>query len=272
MRIAVITGASSGMGRESAIQLADRYGRYLDEIWLIARRKEKMEILKSRISVPLRLFPADLTEPARLDDLKRALKEEKPRVLFLVNAAGYGKIGPVGSLPLETEVGMVRLNCQALCAVTHLVLPYVADNGRIIQYASAAAFLPQPRFAIYAATKAFVLSYSRALNSELKDRRICVTAVCPGPVKTEFFDVAGFSGQIAVYKRLSMADPVRVVRKALLDSAAGKSVSVYGPMMLVLFFFAKLLPHSLILGALGVLERKMTHKTSSSLQKPGRKG
>lgn len=88
---------------------------------------------------------------------------------------------------MEEETGMVDVNCRALTAVTRLVLPYMSENSRILQFASAAAFLPQPRFAVYAATKSFVLSYSRALAMELKSRQIYVTAVCPGPVKTEFF-------------------------------------------------------------------------------------
>ena len=142
---------------------------------------------------------------------------------------------------------MVALNCQALCAVTRLVLPYMAKNGRIIQFASAAAFLPQPGFAVYAATKSFVLSYSRALNSELKPRGICVTAVCPGPVKTEFFDIAETTGTIPLYKRLVMARPEKVAALALRESMMGKTVSVYGPLMKAFFLLSKILPHSLLL-------------------------
>ena len=87
------------------------------------------------------------------------------------------------------ETGMVDVNCKSLVYMTSLCLPYLAEGGRILQFASAAAFVPQPGFAVYAASKAFVLSYSRALNKELRPRRIAVTAVCPGPVKTEFFQV-----------------------------------------------------------------------------------
>ena len=248
MRIAVITGASSGMGMECAVQLADRYGRYLDEIWLIARRKEKMEALKDQLPVSLRLFPTDITDRIQLERLKMALEEEKPKVLFLVNAAGFGKIGPVGSLPLETEDGMIRLNCQALCTVTHMVLPYMADNGRILQFASSAAFLPQPRFAIYAATKSFVLSYSRALNVELKSRRICVTAVCPGPVKTEFLEKAYGKQEMSFYKKLVMADCEKVVSRAIEDGKKGRAVSVYGGTMKFLRIISRLLPEEVLAG------------------------
>lgn len=249
-KIAIVTGASSGMGRETAVQLADRFGGKLDEIWLIARRKERMEELIGRVPVALRLFPIDITDRIQLERLKIALGEETPRVVFLVNAAGFGKIGRVGELSLADEAGMIQLNCQALCMVTHLVLPYMASKGRIIQYASAASFLPQPKFAIYAATKAFVTSYSRALGAELSGadgKDICVTAVCPGPVKTEFFDIAETTEVIPLYKRLVMADPAKVVKKAIQDSLMGKTMSIYGPLMQVFALLAKVIPHPWIL-------------------------
>ncbi len=258
MKIAVITGASSGMGMETAIQLADRFGGKLDEIWLIARRRERMEVLNGHVPVSLRFFPMDITDRIQLERLKIELETIRPKVIFLVNAAGFGKIGKIGSLPLEAEMGMVQLNAQALLTVTHLVLPYMAKNGRIIQYASAAAFLPQPGFAIYAATKAFVLSYSRGLNTELKGRGICVTAVCPGPVKTEFFDIAESTGKIPLYKRLAMADPTKVVKQAIEDSIMGKSLSIYGITMKLFYILCKGIPHSWILNIWGCLNRNKT--------------
>ena len=246
MKTAIITGASSGLGREMARQIGDRFGG-IREVWLIARREERLQELAEEMPVPVRIFPLDLTETAALEVLERELRERKPEVMSLVNASGYGKIGPVERLSLEEETGMVALNCQALCAVTRLVLPYMARKGRIIQFASAAAFLPQPDFAVYAATKSFVLSYSRALNSELKPREICVTAVCPGPVKTEFFDIAETTGSIPLYKRLVMAKPEKVAALALRDSMMGKTVSVYGPLMKAFWLISKILPHGLLL-------------------------
>ena len=164
-KIAVITGASSGMGREMAFQLADRF-EVLEEIWLIARRKERLEELRGQFPAAIRCFALDITDETERKQLEMALAEEKPDVKFLVNAAGIGKIGNVGDLSEGDECGMVRLNCEALCAMPHLVLPYMSRGSRIIQFASSAAFLPQPKFAIYAATKSFVLSYSRALKQE----------------------------------------------------------------------------------------------------------
>ncbi len=246
MKIAVVTGASSGMGRETIIQLWEHFKGF-DEIWIIARRRERLDELDRQVGVPLRKFALDLTRERDRDVLLRALSARKPQVKFLVNAAGFGMIGQVEELGLKSETDMVALNCEALCAVTRMVLPYMECNSRIIQYASSAAFLPQPGFAIYAATKSFVLSYSRALNQELKTRNIYVTSVCPGPVKTEFFDIAETTGEMALYKRLVMANPKRVVSKAIRDSVAGKEISVYGLTMKAFRILCKVLPHRLIL-------------------------
>lgn len=246
MKTAIITGASSGMGRECVFQLADRFGG-LEEIWVIARRADKLEALRGQLPVPLRILPLDLTDPKDLETLKKELEQYQPQVRFLVNAAGYGRNGRIGSAELAQETGMVRLNCEALCAVTHLVLPYLADHSRILQFASAAAFLPQPDFAIYAATKAFVLSYSRALHEELRERDIAVTAVCPGPVRTEFLELAGGMKAMPSYKRYFLADPKRVVKKAIRDSMAGRPVSVYGMSMQGFGAVCKMLPQSLLL-------------------------
>lgn len=257
MKIAIVTGASAGMGREAAIQIGDRFNG-IEEIWIIARREDRLKELALQIPKKVRCFAIDLSvsEDSLIREdrlgkqglaiLKEALLAYTPDVKFLINAAGYGKIGPVGTIDRKTESGMVVLNCQALCAVTLMVLPYMSDNSRMIQFASAAAFVPQPKFAIYAATKAFVLSYSRALNEELKPRGICVTAVCPGPVKTEFFDIAETSGKIPLYKMLAMADPEKVVRLALRDSMMGKSMSVYGIFMKLFLILCKVCPHQLI--------------------------
>ena len=265
MKIAIVTGASSGMGREAVFQIGDRFPG-IDEVWVIARRKERLLELAgeavpegsggkkwpaSSIPARVRCFAADVTDPAGREMIGAALREEKPEVKILVNAAGTGVIGHVGSQPEETECGMVRLNCEALCAMTAMVLPYMGRNSRIIQFASAAAFLPQPDFAIYAASKAFVLSYSRALGMELKDQGICVTAVCPGPVKTEFLEIAQKEHEIPFYKKLVMADPKKVVNKAIKDSMAGRPVSVYGIVMKLFWIVSKILPHGLILEMMG---------------------
>ncbi len=253
MMIAVVTGATSGMGRECAIQLWEQF-KGLDEIWAIGRRKERLEQLKDFIGIPVRTFDLDLTEEKDLERLKAALTQAGPQVKFLVNAAGFGKIGGVRELSVSDQTGMAELNCTALTAVTSMVLPFMPNNSRILQFASSAAFLPQPGFAVYAATKAYVLSYSRALNRELKDRGISVTAICPGPVKTEFFDIAQTTGEIPLYKQFVMAKPDRVVKKAIRDSVSRHELSVYGWTMKAFYLLTKLLPHRLILDVMERIE------------------
>lgn len=244
--IAIVTGASSGMGREF-VKLLDKESVTLDEIWVIARRGERLKALAKEVHTKLVPIEADLSGSEASAVLDYMLKDKKPSVKFLINSAGFGKIGKINNLPLNVQLSMVKVNCQALTEITGLVLPYMAKKSRIINLASAASFLPQPGFAVYAATKAYVLSFSRALNQELAHTKIRVTAVCPGPVKTEFFNLAEQTGTVPAYKKLAMADPVKVVKKAYRDSIAGKNISVYGGVMKAFHVLTKLIPHELIL-------------------------
>ena len=247
MKIALVTGASSGMGREAACFLAE-HAKKLDEIWLIARRKEEMEKLtKQYPNVNFRIFAMDLLEETDEDELILALNVSKPRIKFLVNASGFGKIGSFCETSEKDNTNMVRLNCEALTRMTYIALPYMQENSYILQFASSAAFLPQPGFSVYAASKSYVLSFSRALNQELKSRKIHVTAICPGPVKTEFFDIAQEKAEIKLYKKLVMANPKKVVKKAFLDAKKGKVISVYGCTMKAFRGLCKVLPHQFIL-------------------------
>lgn len=247
MRIVVVTGASSGMGREFVKQIGHFY-RTLDEIWVIARRAERLKELQKDSIVPLRIFEGDLLKRPVYTMLKQALEEEHPDIRMLVNAAGFGKVGTVEEILNEdknTQLEMIDLNCISLSRMTFFCLPYLSKGSRILNLASAAAFCPQPLFTVYAATKSYVLSFSRALGEELRPKGIVVTAVCPGPVDTEFFDVSGQMGNI--WKQIVIAKAPDVVRKALLDCRSGKSVSVYGFAMKGARIASKLLPHNLIL-------------------------
>lgn len=246
MRIAIITGASAGMGWEAAKQIDAKF-KAIDEIWLIARRMDRLRELESQLQKKARCFALDLTDHASFELFQNELQQCKPDVKMLINSAGYGKIGKVGEVPYSKETGMVELNCEAVVGMTSIVLPYMTKNSRIIQFASAAAFAPEPSFCIYAATKAFVLSYSRALNEELKPRKIYVTAVCPGPVDTEFFDVAEETGGISLLKKLVKADPKKVVELAIEDSRHGRAMSVYGPLVKLFYVLSKILPHSILM-------------------------
>lgn len=249
MKIAVVTGASSGMGREFVRQIGYFY-RNLDEIWVIARRRGRLEALEKESRVPIRIFDGDLLKKQIYKQYHSELKACRPDVRMLINAAGFGRSGTFNDIASEDkklQTDMVDLNCRALTRMIQITLPYMNKGGRIINLASAAAFCPQNGFAVYAATKAYVLSLSRALSSELRFRGISVTAVCPGPVDTEFFRVSG--ELTAPLKKLTMAKAPAVVRKALKDSRKRREVSVYGAAMKTARIGAKLLPHRLILKA-----------------------
>lgn len=246
MRIAIVTGASSGMGREFVFQISRRYPR-LDEIWVLARREDKLYELQEAIKMIVRVIPADLTRDEDLRRFSLILETYKPDVKLLVNCAGYGVLSTFELSSYEQQIGMIDLNCRALTATTYLVLPYMKKNSRVIQLASAAGFLPQPGFCVYAASKSYVISFSRALGVELKGRGITVTAVCPGPVKTEFFDRADPDHAVKWYKRISMAKPEKVVSKALRDAALGDKLSIHGLLMNLFHVITDLLPQGLLM-------------------------
>lgn len=245
MKIAIVTGASSGIGREFANQIPRLYQK-LDEIWVISRRTERLENLKKESPVPVRIFDSDLKRDYVYERLARELATRTPDIRMLVNAAGYGKIGGIQEMDMEEQLGMLDVNCRALTRLTGLCLPYMSRKSRIIQVASAAAFSPQPGFAVYTASKSYVYSFSHALGWELKGKGILVTVVCPGPVDTEFFEHTG--GHSSSTKKSLRADAKAVVRRALLDSVKGKRVSVYGKTMKAARLGAKLLPCTLSAG------------------------
>jgi hypothetical protein len=246
-QIAVVTGASSGMGKEFVRQIVAQLP-HLDEIWLIARRKEALEQLKKEFpKQTFRVFALDLEQPASWKCYEKELESQTPKIKLLVNAAGYGVIGKTKEIDVMEQTGMIRLNCEALEAMTQISIPYLNKGGRVIQVASGSVFFPQPGFNVYAATKAFVLYYSRALGQELKKDGITVTTVCPGPVETEFFDRAEVIHASPSYKKAFRASKEKVVAKAMKDSRKKKSISVYGISMKGLRVLAKWLPHELLL-------------------------
>ena len=246
MSIAVVTGASSGMGMEFVRQIDKK--EKLDEIWVIARRTERLEQLAAECTTPVIPLSLDLTDPASLEKLRAMLSQRKPEVSMLVNASGFGKYGTYLDLTDEEIDRMIDLNIKSTVHVTYDVLPYMPDGSRILTIGSASAFQPLPEFIMYAATKSFVVSFCRALNVELRSRKITVTCVCPGYVRTEFFQVAQDTKNPTTCTNFKpMYEPEDVVRKALKDSKKGRDLSVLGMNTKLKRWAGKLLPARMVM-------------------------
>jgi len=250
LNIILITGASSGMGRESARQLDKIYTDKIDEIWLIARRRNRLEELAAELTHPCHILEMDLANKDSFDKLDAELKLLDCKIKFLVNAAGFGVAGKFTENDLSRQLEMINVNCVALTAVTGIALKYMSDNSRILQFASSAAFVPQPGFGIYAATKAFVLSFSESLNAELKPRNISVTAVCPGPVDTEFFDIAGNTFDTFDFKKSFMANEKDVVKEAIVDAYNRRPISIHKLSMKAFRMLTQSVPEEAVVFAL----------------------
>ena len=230
-KITIITGASSGMGAEFARQIAKNTES--TEIWLFARNKEKLDSVKSEIETTenapqIKCVPMNLSGKEGVNLFKTFLATEKIsggyEIDMLVNNAGFGTYGEFSETPLERELEMIDLNCTALTGLCGAVLPFLHENSTIINVASLAAFLPLGNFAVYAATKAYVLSFSVALAAELKDKKIKVCALCPGSVSTDFANVASNGARKEV---LHGKDPVAVVAHCLKMAKKGKRIILW---------------------------------------------
>lgn len=247
MRIGIVTGASSGLGRAFARRI-DRTME-LDELWLVARRRERLEDLAAGLRCRGRVFSLDLTDRASSAVLEQALQEAGARVDILVCAAGFGKFGRAEDLSRQETDDMIALNCRAAVDVTRVCIPHMARGSRVLEVCSCAAFQPLPGFNLYAATKAFLLRYTRALRWELATRGIRVTAVCPWWIRTEFMTVARQTDHPeAVGHITKLAQrPESVAAWALTMNALGLAVTTCGPVALVQRIAAKFLPHCVIM-------------------------
>ena len=256
MRIAIVTGASSGMGREFVKQVSKK--EKFDEIWVIARRKEALESLKKEVKAKIRPITLDLQNSESFETYKKLLAEEKPEVALLANIAGYGKFGKYDEITLEDCLGMIDLNCKALVAMSQLTIPYMKRGSKILQLDSLSAFQPVPYLNVYGSSKSFVLSYSRALNRELKTKGIRVMSVNPGWVKTEFFDHATKTSNDAITYFNVMYDAKDVIKTAIRDLYhTKKDVSIHGFQIKAQVLLVKLLPHKIVME---IWMRQQKHK------------
>ena len=243
MNIAVITGASSGMGREFVYAIDKEYE--LSEIWVAARRKERLEELQARCRTKIRPLVFDLSNPASFVEYKALLEAEKPQIRVLVNAAGYGLFGTFEEMGLEEQLGIVDVNDKALTAMCLLSLPYMRKGDAIVNLGSNSSWQPVPYLNVYAASKAYVLSFSRGLGRELKPRGVHVMCVCPGWIRTEFMDTAVHDDTIQYYDR--WYTPEQVIEQAMKDLKKKKKVSILGAPVRRQVRLVKFLPTDVVL-------------------------
>lgn len=224
MKIAVVTGASSGIGREFVYAVDKKYS--FDEIWVIARRAERLEELKGKCRNTIRPIALDLAADADLKAYAELLEKEKPEIALLVNAAGCGVFGPFEEKDLDALLHSARLNALSLTAMCHLSLPCMKSGSAIINMGSNSSWQPVPYQAVYGASKSYVLSLSRAIGRELRPRGVHVMCVCPGWIKTEFQQHAKHDEYIRYVDR--WYGPEEVAAQAMKDLEKKKTVSILG--------------------------------------------
>ena len=237
-KIAVVTGASSGMGRDFVLAVDKEF--HPQEIWVIARREDRLLALQEQVQAAVVPLAMDLSQDESFRRYQEALAQEQPEIVALVNAAGYGKFTPFTGMDLPSQLGIVELNDRVLTAMCHMSLPYMHPGSKIINLGSNSSWQPVPYMSVYGASKAYVLSFSRALGRELKSRDIQVLCVCPGWVKTEFMDRAVHDNTVSFYDR--WYESKDVVDKAMADLRKGKTVSILGFPVRMQVRLVKLLP------------------------------
>ena len=243
--IAIVTGATSGVGREFVRQLDAGAGGPLDEIWIIGRKIETMERICANNQVPTRYFALDLCDPASFETLSAELEREGADtcVQWLINSAGFGKFGQLDDISRKDNADMVRLNCLAVLEMCYLALPHMASGSRIINMASVAAFLPQPYLSVYSASKRFVLDLTRSLDAELREVGIRACAVCPKFMKTGFLDEPGNSDIAGAMCAVGFEDVSACVRRAIRAALFGSNMCITSFDMRLAYIATKVLPY-----------------------------
>lgn len=247
MNIAIISGASSGMGKEFVLKADQRYN--LDEIWVIARRKERLVALQEGVKAKIIPLSYDLTKQESLKEIEDKLKAENPDVKLLVNCSGFGKFAEFIESDYDSNASMCDLNLKSLILMTQICLPFIKEGGKILNVGSMSSFEPVPHLSVYAATKAGVLSYSRALAFELKPKKIRVLCVCPYWVKTEFFGSASDKETLKKFDILYEPEYIVKVAYKALDKSK-KDYVVPGKYAKLLRVLAKFLPHKFMMSVM----------------------
>lgn len=247
MKTAIVTGASSGLGTEFVKGIV-KQRKEIEKIVVIARRADRLSKLKETYGDIIFPLPLDLTAEDFAEKLDNTLKSEDFDVALLINNAGFGKLADFADISTRDNAMMVRLNCEALNTVTSVCLPYMKAGAEIINTCSIASFAPNTRMATYSSTKAYVMSLSRALRGELKERKINVLACCPGPMNTEFLPIANIEkGTSHTFDTLPRVNVTEMAEKSLIASKKGRAVYTNKLFYKFYRFVAKVLPTSLVM-------------------------
>jgi short-subunit dehydrogenase len=254
MSLAIITGASSGIGMEFARQLR---GRGIDEFWLIARREDKLLALSEELGYKCKIITADLATDEGIEVYRSTLESEKPQVKYLINAAGFGEYGAFDEVDESTVRKMIDLNVKALVLLTHMTVPYMERGGRIVQMGSGSCFTPLPYFNVYSSGKVFVLHYTKSLNYELKKYGVRATCFCPGWVETEFIGKAENPGVTMPKECKPLLKCDKVVAGCIKAMEKGKTMYVTGWYTKLQHLLFKIVPDPILTKLwLGMLENK----------------
>lgn len=246
MKIAVLTGASAGLGVEF-LRHINEYFPEIEECWIIARNREKLEASASEAKCKCRIMPFDLTLDESYELIAGIAREEKPDVRLLINNAGCGYLGNVGDGELKNQTRTVDLNIKGLVSITHIFIPYMSRGARILNVSSIASFCPNSRMTVYSSSKAFVTAFSLGIGEELKEKGITSTAVCSGPMDTEFIYLGGIKGRSKTFDTLPYCDPVKVACGGLKAAKQGRSVYTPRGFYKLYRVLAKILPVKLMM-------------------------
>lgn len=265
MSLAVITGASSGMGAEFARQLA---AGGVDEFIFVARRKENMEKLGEELGVKYKVICADLSTSEGIESYRKELTEGGYKVDYLINCAGFGVFGAFDEVAEEKIASMIDLNVKATVLITHMTVPFMPRGSRIVTLGSGSCFTPLPYFNIYSSGKVFVLHYTKSLNKELKKYGIRATCFCPGWVNTEFLGKAVANDNVTKPPIKAMKPLLcerKVVSGCIKAMKRGKTMYVTGLYTKFQHLLFKLVPDPILTKIwLGMLEKPKSGESSES--------
>ena len=240
-KIAILTGATGGLGREFLKQILKEK---IDEVWAIARNEQKLSELRKEYGEKVIPMSIDLSELQGIEQIKNVLDEKKPQVMYLINNASLAKMGNYKDFDIEEIDKTINVNCKAPVMLAQICIPYMRKGSKILNISSASAFQPNPYINLYAASKVFERSYSRALNVELNGTGITSVAVCPGWIDTELLQKE-INGKKVRFP--GMVTPDRVVKQAIKDAKKGKDMSVCSLYVKCQHVNVKLLPQRLVM-------------------------